>query len=132
MPGRRVGLVGVGVAVADVGEAMARGEALEQIEGADALARGHRVGEFFIEDGDVHGIPFPPGLGAHGIFEILQLCWQLASSSRGTPMLSAKQGGTVTAAPGPVVGPTSPETTRFYARSFSRRQNTKLADRCPV
>jgi hypothetical protein len=43
----------IGVSMSDVGNAMSLREPCEQIERANPLAGCERVGEFFIEDGDV-------------------------------------------------------------------------------
>src|SRR5262245_25963847 len=44
------GLIGVGIAVADVGDAVARGQALQEIERPDALTGIERVRQFFVYD----------------------------------------------------------------------------------
>ncbi len=59
MPRGGLRFVWIGIAMANVGQPVAVRQALEQVERAEALARGHRIRQFFVEDRDMHGSPFP-------------------------------------------------------------------------
>jgi len=77
--------VSIGVAVTDDRDAVALGQAREQVEGADSLTRGERVREFFVEHRNTEGThrhPYREGNG-FGVFcrASAKLCkakWRMA------------------------------------------------------
>ena len=89
-----LGLIQVRVAMTDVRESMARRESPQEIQRANALAGGQRIGKLFVENRDVHGwTPFQLITAARASFPCNKIRIQEPQSQREAAIRRLETGG---------------------------------------